>query len=64
MELELLRALIFDCQHLFLAKFLRRLPHVRTLRQNALRVVSKEPTLTIRVVFPVSSLPYQKFLPA
>lgn len=26
MELELLRALIFDCQHLFLAKFLRRLP--------------------------------------
>ena len=64
MELELLRALILIANTCFFAKFLRRLSHARTLRQDALQVVSKEPTLTIRVVFPVSSLPYQKFLPA
>lgn len=59
MELELLRALILIANTCFLQNSCEDYP----MRQDALRVVSKEPTLTIRVVFPVSSLPYQKFLP-
>lgn len=55
MELELLRALILIANTCFLQNSCEDCP---------MRVVSKEPTLTIRVVFPVSSLPYQKFLPA
>ena len=64
MDLELLRALILIANTCFLQDSCDECPHARTLWQVTLRVVSKEPTLTIRVVFPVSSLPYQKFLPA
>lgn len=60
MELELLRALILIANTCFLQNSCEDCP----MRELCGKMPCKEPALTIRVVFPVSSLPYQKFLPA
>ena len=63
MELELLRALILIANTCFLQNSCEDCPMRELCGKMPCEWWSKEPTLTFRVVFLISSLPYQKFLP-